>query len=148
MRIDEAFDILGIEITKDKKKIKAAFAKKVRECHPEEDEAGWKNLYDAYGTAMDYAKNGAVYAQPLQQEVKSQQEINTQQEINAQPKMEPEIQKAETTEETNHTVETEESQKEYEEIFGRIEDNTIISPEKLKEEYEEQFKKLIDAGYF
>ena len=43
MRIDEAFDILGIEITKDKKKIKAAFAKKVRECHPEEDEAGWKN---------------------------------------------------------------------------------------------------------
>lgn len=43
--------------------------------------------------------------------------------------MEPEIQKAETTEEINHTVETEESQKEYEEIFGRIEDNTIISPE-------------------
>ena len=32
MRIDEAFDILGIEIAKDKKKIKAAFAKKVREC--------------------------------------------------------------------------------------------------------------------
>ena len=47
MRIDEAFDIRGIEITKDKKKIKATFAKKVRECHPEEDEAGWKNLYDA-----------------------------------------------------------------------------------------------------
>ncbi len=93
MRIDEAFDILGIEITKDKKKIKATFAKKVRECHPEEDEAGWKNLYDAYGTAMNYAKNGAVYAQPLQQEEKTQQEINTQQERNAQPKMEPEIQK-------------------------------------------------------
>lgn len=138
MRIDEAFDILGIEITKDKKKIKATFAKKVRECHPEENEAGWKNLYDAYGTAMNYAKNGAVYAQPLQQEVKSKQKEKTQQEI----------QKAETTAETNHTVETEESQKEYEEIFGRIEDNTIISSEKLKEEYEEQFKKLIDAGYF
>ena len=44
MRIDEAFDILGIEIAKDKKKIKTAFAKKVRECHPEEDEAGWKNF--------------------------------------------------------------------------------------------------------
>lgn len=138
MRIDEAFDILGIEITKDKKKIKSTFAKKVKECHPEEDEAGWKNLYDAYGAAMNYAKDGAVYAQPLQQEVKPKQKEKTQQEI----------QKAETTEETNHTVETEESQKEYEEIFGRIEDNTIISPEKLKEEYEEQFKKLIDAGYF
>lgn len=50
-----AFDLLGIEVTKDKKLIKKAYAAKVRLCHPEEQPTGWERLHEAYQTALEYA---------------------------------------------------------------------------------------------
>lgn len=49
------WDILGIEETKDKKKIKIAYAKKSKNVHPEEDPEGFQNLYNAYKTALAFA---------------------------------------------------------------------------------------------
>ncbi len=48
----EAFLLLGLEETADKKAVKRAYAQKVKTCHPEEDPEGWKRLHDAYESAL------------------------------------------------------------------------------------------------
>lgn len=50
----EAFLLLGLEETADKKAVKRAYAQKVKICHPEEDPEGWKRLHDAYETALGW----------------------------------------------------------------------------------------------
>lgn len=51
-----AFDTLEIEITKDKKQIKKAYALLVKSCHPEEYPEEWEKIHEAYETAMQYAQ--------------------------------------------------------------------------------------------
>ncbi len=51
-----AFDILGIEATKDVQEIKGAYAALVRKCHPEDHPAEWARIHEAYQAAMEYAK--------------------------------------------------------------------------------------------
>lgn len=55
MTTGRAFRILGISQSKDEKAIKHAFAARAKECHPEDDPAGWAELNEAYRTALDYA---------------------------------------------------------------------------------------------
>lgn len=49
------FEILGIEPTVNKTEIKRAFSKKLKECPPEKDAAGYQNLRAAYDKALLYA---------------------------------------------------------------------------------------------
>lgn len=50
------WSILGIDPTKDIKKIKSAYAKKAKEYHPEEHPKEFQQLQNAYKAALDYAK--------------------------------------------------------------------------------------------
>lgn len=53
------WDILGIHITTDKKAIKAAYAQKAKEVHPEEHPEEFMELHDAYEKALRFAKSQA-----------------------------------------------------------------------------------------
>lgn len=49
------WEILGIEPTTDKKRIKKAYAEKTKEIHPEEKPEEFKRLHEAYQAALGYA---------------------------------------------------------------------------------------------
>lgn len=55
-----AFDFLEIEVTKDKKAIKKAYAALVKKYHPEEQPAQWEKAHEAYEAAMKYAESDEV----------------------------------------------------------------------------------------
>lgn len=59
-----AFKILGIEPTEDKKTIKKAYAALVKKYHPEEDMQKWQEIHDAYQSALQWAegRNGLTRA--------------------------------------------------------------------------------------
>lgn len=52
--------ILGIAPTVDKKAIKKAYAAQSRECHPEEKPEEFRQLYEAYQAALEYAKRNST----------------------------------------------------------------------------------------
>lgn len=54
--VRRAFDILGIEVTKDKRAIKKAYALLAKQYHPEEHPAEWEKIYGAYQAALEYAQ--------------------------------------------------------------------------------------------
>lgn len=72
-----AFDLLGIEATKDKKQIKKAYASKVRLCHPEDEPVEWERLHEAYQTALEYAQSP--------EEIRKESEDVSPQEIRISP---------------------------------------------------------------
>ncbi len=51
-----AFEILGIEPTQDKKTIKKAYAVLVKKYHPEEDMQKWQEIHEAYQNALEWAE--------------------------------------------------------------------------------------------
>lgn len=51
-----AFEILGIEPTQDKKTIKKAYAALVKKYHPEEDMQKWQEIHEAYQRALEWAE--------------------------------------------------------------------------------------------
>lgn len=53
MNRDEIFRILEIAPTDDKKAIKKAYARLVRQYHPEENPEKWKEIHDAYTEALE-----------------------------------------------------------------------------------------------
>ena len=57
MSIKEAFALLQIEKTEDRRKIKLAYRKLLPLYNPEEDEEAFLNFRQAYEVAMQYAKN-------------------------------------------------------------------------------------------
>lgn len=59
----EAFSILEIEPTEDKKQIKRAYANQVKKYHPEECPNEWKKIREAYETAIFYAEREAEFQQ-------------------------------------------------------------------------------------
>lgn len=54
--VRRAFDILGIEVTRDVREIKKAYAALVKQYHPEEYPAEWARIHEAYQRAVEYAK--------------------------------------------------------------------------------------------
>jgi len=55
MNFSQAFEILEIEPTSDKRVIKRAYAQMVKKYHPEEYPQEWQRVHDAYEYAMEYA---------------------------------------------------------------------------------------------
>lgn len=58
-KIEQIFASLEIEPTKEQRIIKKAYAKKVKQYHPEECPEEWKRIHDAYEEALNYAKGNA-----------------------------------------------------------------------------------------
>lgn len=58
MNTRSVFQILDIEPTDDKKVIKKAYANLVKKYHPEEQPEKWKEIHDAYETALKMADRG------------------------------------------------------------------------------------------
>lgn len=54
------WDILKIDETTDKKKIRHAYAELSKECHPETEPEKFEQLYGAYQEALKYAKSGGA----------------------------------------------------------------------------------------
>lgn len=54
MNFDKAFKILEIEPTDDKKKIKIAYSKILKEYHPEEFPEMFMKIREAYQTALEF----------------------------------------------------------------------------------------------
>ncbi len=58
--MDNIWEILGLEPTRDISTIKRAYAQKARICHPEEDPEGFMELREAYQAALDWAEGRDV----------------------------------------------------------------------------------------
>ena len=56
------WEILGITPDADKKAIKLAYAKRLKQTRPEDDPEGFKRLYEAYQQALDWQANGYYIA--------------------------------------------------------------------------------------
>lgn len=56
-----AFQMLEIEPTHDKKMIKRAYAALVKKYHPEEQPEKWKEIHDAYETAIAYSEKTVIW---------------------------------------------------------------------------------------
>ena len=61
MNRTEAFQILGIEATKDERALKNAYREKLAVTNPEDDPEGFKLLRTAYEEACRYAKEKAPF---------------------------------------------------------------------------------------
>ena len=57
MNFDEAFKILEIEPTDDKKKIKIAYSKMLKKYHPEEFPEMFMRINEAYRIALEFEKS-------------------------------------------------------------------------------------------
>ena len=54
--MEQFFEILGIEPTKDEAAIAAAYRKQLPLHHPEDDQEGFQKLREAYDKAREYAR--------------------------------------------------------------------------------------------
>lgn len=67
----DVFRILEIEPTDDKKAIKKAYAKLVKQYHPEEYPEKWKDIHDAYETALKMAERTAVSSSTIHKQTEN-----------------------------------------------------------------------------
>lgn len=75
IHVTRAFQTLEIEPTDDKRAIKRAYAKLVKQYHPEEYPEKWKQIHDAYLTALDQAEQAATDQPIAEQQTVNQQTI-------------------------------------------------------------------------
>lgn len=71
MAVEEIFGLLEMEPTDDKRAIKKAYARLVRQYHPEEYPEKWKEIHDAYVAALDMADASMQEAETPEQSVGS-----------------------------------------------------------------------------
>lgn len=133
------WDVLGIDYTTDKRKIKRAYARLVAKIHPEEDEEGFKNVYAAYEQALALAENKNVMYQENNNSILEQQRMQRQIEERKRNRVENEnIRKSEDTQEdiTKKQVD-----------FGMLEDHNVqwenpsISTSKAEIDFEQLVEK-------
>ena len=76
-----AFDTLEIQITKDKKQIKKAYALLAKRYHPEEHPEEWSKIHEAYEAALRYADgNGAEPREDIWEEEQEEYTENVEAE--------------------------------------------------------------------
>ena len=151
MNLRDAFEILQIESTDDKRMIKRAYAALVRQYHPEEHPAEWAKLHQAYEAALDYAENRSVNSREIRietvpewvfqpKEIESERESNQESERGSNQESEQEQQETEAFF-RNRLQEQEQKLREAEHIVldqiqhvGELEFNQNISCESISYE--------------
>lgn len=125
---DQAFQILGLSITSDKKKIKKAYAALVKQYHPEEFPDEWKRLHEAYEVALQYAKannkvNQELQVSSLKEEIVKQEAEQKyqeeQQHLEEERRREEEEKQRKEEEKQREEEEYLRVQKQYEELFAQ-----------------------------
>lgn len=139
-----AFEILGIEPTEDKKTIKKAYASLVKKYHPEEDMQKWQEIYEAYQRALEWAegrnyltKTATVPVHPSEEDTEK-----TLWQQNSSPAKENILPgKQEVSENASHEKEQDET--ELNELFDNLEElSTAIKEEKNEQEKQKLEKAL------
>lgn len=83
---ENVYDILGIEESADVKTIKRAYAKLVKQYHPEEQPEEWKRIHDAYEYAM---KNASEPIQKPSGALEPTEQSQTSEKVIEVPRIEP-----------------------------------------------------------
>ena len=133
----EAFRILEIEYTDDKKKIKKAYASLVKKYHPEEHPVEWKRVRDAYETALNFAEN--IDGQAFREDdigAWSGDILNKETEWNG-------IKEVQDEEEEHQKTES----KELDEIFDNLDEVSSDSKKMQEAEHRKQMSDAINALY-
>ena len=65
MSVQEIFEILGIEPTRDEESIRAAYRSRLTSVNPEDDQQGFMRLRGAYEEAVKYAKQRKQFDRPI-----------------------------------------------------------------------------------
>lgn len=139
-----AFEILGIEPTEDKKTIKKAYASLVKKYHPEEDMQKWQEIYEAYQRALEWAegrnyltKTATVPVHPSEEDTEK-----TLWQQNSSPAKENILPgKQEVSANASHEKEQDET--ELNELFDNLEElSTAIKEEKNEQEKQKLEKAL------
>ncbi len=157
MNIQEAFRILNIPPTRDRKMIKKAYAARTKEYHPEEYPQQWNAIHYAYEVALAYADSGEygeenqrVMVEPIEKE----ERISIEPEPKSFEVPQENRQKtwSEAREETGQESWQGEQQKirqkaqqetrELEQIFNQLEE---LAEEKKKDDREYEAEKLKNA---
>lgn len=130
-----AFKILGIEPTRDKKAIKKAYAALVKQYHPEEDMQKWQEIHEAYQSALKWAEGRNYLTRtasvPVQIQEEEAQEI-LQQQISKSAKG------------ANILLNEEEAQEE-EELNDLFDDLEVLSAASKTEKAEQEKRELDKA---
>lgn len=72
------WEVLGIEPTSDKKEIKRAYAKLLKQYHPEENPEEFKQIQAAYQQCLHQDQNQEIESVSCEQNIESKQDIKTQ----------------------------------------------------------------------
>lgn len=130
----EAFKILEIDVTDDKKEIKKAYARLVKKYHPEEHPKEWQMLHDAYERAL----KGTCGAGTMQMPFGGEHESREKKEI-----MEASLTELsgidETKEERHQAKEPLSEEQEIDQMFDHIEE---LMQEKQGDATDEEIQKL------
>lgn len=145
-----AFEILGIEPTEDKKTIKKAYASLVKKYHPEEDMQKWQEIHEAYQRALEWAEGrnyltktvaAAGLAHPSQKGAEtavSQQDLPPVKE-----NILPGRQEVPESEGDEKEQEKAESESEVNGLFDNLKELSIASKTEKKEQEKQKLKKAI-----
>lgn len=129
MNKEEAFKILEIAPTSDRKEIKKAYAALVKKYHPEEYPEEWKRIHDAYDVALKWIENSG------RGELQINDGILTEETDKTQIHWENEIEISEENSE----------QQEFAALFDNLEE---LSADAKKQQIEEQRRQLKEAVNF
>lgn len=81
MYYHDAFQILGISDTSDKKAIKRAYASLVKKYHPEDNPEQWAEVHKAYENALAYANLISKMSKSHEKEDSWNRESDSEQQV-------------------------------------------------------------------
>lgn len=153
MNFYEAFQILGISYTSDKKTIKKAYADLVKKYHPEDNPEQWEEIHKAYENALMYAKIISNTSKKNREENLPNREIEVKQqeqreEENSEKLEAPKVQKEHNSKKSELRIENESfknsdfEKDDWQELYGGLlKENEKVSIDN-KETYHTYFKDL------
>lgn len=133
------YEILNIDRDADVKTIKKAYAKLVKQYHPEDNPEEWKRIHDAYEQAMQLASGKKQKVSVLASQESLEQEQNSTNSVNIPEQKEAPTTPIEASEaQAQPRSLSEEQQNELDNIFGDVE--KVVHEQQEKKEKSDQEK--------